>query len=172
MPATQAMSVVRTIADDSLGRSEGARRVLSWRPEALGLPDAWRQLDQLGLEAVCPHLPAGRAERLQVLASLDAVEIGLTSVVGALADTGALALASGPDRPRLAWLLPPQHVALVRVDDIKPDMASLFADRARVSPEEVAHVAFVVGPSRTADIELTLTRGVHGPKAVHIVLLT
>jgi L-lactate dehydrogenase complex protein LldG len=51
-------------------------------------------------------------------------------------------------------------------------MASFFADTSLVLPGDAAHLAFVTGPSRTADIELTLTRGVHGPKSVHIVLVT
>ena len=80
-------------------------------------------------------------------------------------------MGSGPDRPRLAWLLPARHVALVQVDDVLPDMATFFADPARATLERIAHLAFVTGPSRTADIELTLTRGVHGPKAVDIVLV-
>jgi L-lactate dehydrogenase complex protein LldG len=161
-----ALAAVAAIVHDS-----GTPRVLAWHPAALGLAAAWQQLAELGVTAECPHLPADAAQRAGVLAELDDVAVGLTSAVGALADTGTLVLASGRDRPRLAWLLPPVHVALVHIRDIRADMASFFADSSLVLPGDAAHLAFVTGPSRTADIELTLTRGVHGPKSVHIVLV-
>jgi L-lactate dehydrogenase complex protein LldG len=162
----EALTIVQSIVRDS-----GGSGVLSWTPEQLGIPDAWLALARLGVKSRCPALPIDKQDRLAVLAEIDTLDVGLTSVVAALADTGTLVMASGEGRPRLAWLLPGHHVALVRRNDVFPDMASFFADRSRVSPDQVAHLAFITGPSRTADIELTLTRGVHGPKAVHVILL-
>ena len=166
VPVSEALAVVRSIVEAS-----GGRGVMAWTPEALGVPDAWSSLAQMNIEVVSSELPPDRAARLEALARLDHVTVGLTGVAGALADTGTLVMSSGAGRPRLAWLLPPQHVALVPTDAIVPDMASFFADGARITPDAVAHLAFVTGPSRSGDIELTLTRGVHGPKAVHVVLI-
>jgi L-lactate dehydrogenase complex protein LldG len=169
MPLADAFVLVKTLATSP--------RVLAWEPAGLGIPDAWTRLTALGLEPICPRIPSDPA-----LADLDAIDLGLTSTIGALADTGTLVLASGAGRPRLAWLLPNRHVALVDVRGIAPTMAEFFARAAEVSattlapsgsdPLDRAHLAFVTGPSRTADIELTMTRGVHGPRELHVVLLS
>jgi len=159
-------ALVKSIVD-----AGGGSGVIAWSASELGVSDAWTALERLGLAVTSPNLPADKAPRATALAALDSVAAGLTSAVGALADTGTLVMASGAGRPRLAWLLPPIHVAIVPTTAVVPDMASFFADPARVSPSQAAHMAFVTGPSRTADIELTLTRGVHGPKALHIILM-
>lgn len=98
-----------------------------------------------------------------------AAEIGVTGCAAALAETGTLALLSGPGKPRAASLLPPVHVCIVRRDDIRSTMGEFFAERAG----DIASAAccyFITGPSRTADIELTLTLGVHGPGRVIVVI--
>lgn len=165
--ADGAIALAARIAHDT-----GLPKVMAWDDDALGVPGAWARLRGHGITPLPAVLPAEKTARLSALAELGAVSVGLTSVDGALADTGTLVLASGPGRARLAWLLPAQHVAFVRTTDIRPDMATLFADRSGPAVDRTAHVAFVTGPSRTADIELTLTRGVHGPKTVHIILVS
>jgi len=88
-----------------------------------------------------------------------------------LADTGTLVLCSSAGDHRLDSLLPPLHVAILRARDIVPDLAALF-DRLAADRRLDKHsaVTFVRGPSRTADIELTLTVGVHGPGRVRVVV--
>ena len=98
-----------------------------------------------------------------------AAEIGLTGCDGAIAETGSLALLSRRGQPRVASLLPPVHVAVVRRGDLRPTMGTFFEEFA----QEIAGAScctFVTGPSRTADIELTLTLGVHGPGKVIVVV--
>jgi L-lactate dehydrogenase complex protein LldG len=85
-----------------------------------------------------------------------------------LADTGSVVLAASPDEPRARSLLPEVHVSLLREDRILPGLAELFATYGRDLPSALA---IVTGPSRSADIEQTLTVGVHGPGEVHVVLL-
>src|SRR5262249_28187977 len=83
-------------------------------------------------------------------------EIGVTGCAAALAETGTLALLSGPGKPRAASLLPPVHVCIVRRDDIRSTMGEFFAERAG----DIASAAccyFITGPSRTADIERAFT---------------
>jgi L-lactate utilization protein LutC len=106
-------------------------------------------------------------DRREALAS---AAIGITGADAALAETGSVVLASGPGRGRLASLLPPVHVAVVeraRVVGSLPELLITHPDLATAGSNMVC----ITGPSRTADIEHTLSRGVHGPKEVHVVLI-
>jgi L-lactate dehydrogenase complex protein LldG len=93
-------------------------------------------------------------------------EIGLTGCENAIAETGTLAMTSGPGRPRSSSLMPITHVVVIRAADILLGMGEYFRKakerRARDS-SPLPYVVFITGPSRTADIELSLTLGVHGP---------
>jgi L-lactate dehydrogenase complex protein LldG len=82
-----------------------------------------------------------------------------------LADTGSVVLLG--DEARSASLLPEVHVTRLAVVDILPGLAELFAELGTDLPTVIA---IVTGPSRSADIEQTLTIGVHGPGEVHVVL--
>lgn len=98
-----------------------------------------------------------------------AAAIGVTGCDAAIAETGTLAMLAGEGKPRAASLLPPVHLALVRRDDLCGSMGEFFATRS----DAIAAASccyFISGPSRTADIELTLTLGVHGPGRVIVVL--
>ena len=169
--------VVHRVADDALAvskvRDEIVRRgprVLAWDDKWLncqGLPDALRTS---GITLESCWLPRDAAERRQRLAELDDVAVGLTGAVAGLADTGSLALVSGPGRGRIASLLPPLHIAVLRVSQLHATYAAFLA--AHPGIEDVgSNLVLVTGPSRTADIEMTLTRGVHGPGEVHVVLI-
>lgn len=104
-----------------------------------------------------------------------AAEIGVTAVDYALADTATLVLGAGLGRARSVSLLPPVHIALLKPDQIIPGLDELFpllADNYAKSNESLdSALTFITGPSRTADIELTLVVGVHGPQELHVVLL-
>lgn len=96
--------------------------------------------------------------------------LGISGVDYALADSGSLVVLSGPGHARSASLVPPVHVALVRSEQVLPDLNDLFPLlKARGSLSSA--IAFITGPSRTADIEMTLVVGVHGPQQLHVVLL-
>jgi L-lactate dehydrogenase complex protein LldG len=96
-------------------------------------------------------------------------EIGLTGCDGAIAETGTVALLSGPGRSRTVSLLPPVHVAVLRSGDVVFTMKEFLRLHAKAL-ESAACCSFITGPSRTADIELTLTLGVHGPGRVVVVV--
>jgi L-lactate dehydrogenase complex protein LldF len=120
------------------------------------------------------HLPAGLLDFLvskgvKVTHQPDpSVYAGITGALAGVAETATLVLPGGPGRPLTASLLPQMHIAVLKAEDILPDMASaLRLPEVRHS----AATAFVSGPSRTADIEMTLTLGVHGPKEVHVFCL-
>lgn len=154
----------------SILRELHAHALLAWGAAdlpALGLGDA---LIERGFQFLDESLPLLRAERAAQLAKLDAVDVGLTGALAGLADTGSLVLASGARRSRLAWLLPPVHVALLPLNRLYASLGD-FLTGGRETVASNANVVVVTGPSRTGDIEQVLTRGVHGPGAVHVVLV-
>ena len=98
---------------------------------------------------------------------------GVTGVNFAIADTGSLVLDSTAEEIRLATTFPPQHFALLDPDKIVVDgLAAVPPMRELHRRDGRNFVAYITGPSRTADIERVLTIGVHGPKQLHILLVS
>jgi L-lactate dehydrogenase complex protein LldG len=100
----------------------------------------------------------------------DTDPVGITGAFCAIAETGTLMTLSGRDTPAAVSLLPETHVAVVRKSRIVRGMEEawqLMRDELGAPPRAVN---FISGPSRTADIEQTVTVGAHGPYRVHIVL--
>lgn len=99
--------------------------------------------------------------------------IGVSGVDYALADTGTLVLLTGTGKARSISLLPPVHIAIVKPDQIVSGLDDLFAllRFERKDKQLTSAVTFITGPSRTADIELTLVIGVHGPQELHVVVV-
>lgn len=97
--------------------------------------------------------------------------IGVTGAFAAIAETGTLVLASGPDTPASASLLPETHVAVVRAERIVAHMEDAFALARETFGQLPRAINFVSGPSRTADIDQTIVLGAHGPSRVHIILI-
>jgi L-lactate dehydrogenase complex protein LldG len=88
-------------------------------------------------------------------------DIGLSLCDAALAETGTVAVSSGPGKSRLVTLLPPVHVAFVPASRLTADLFTWTSSRHGRLP---ANTSLVSGPSKSADIGLTLAVGVHGPK--------
>jgi L-lactate utilization protein LutC len=105
--------------------------------------------------------------------SFQEIQVGLTGADYALADTGTLVLLSGNSGGRWLSLSPPVHVALLPAERILPgldDFLDLFSKEEALLAQGSA-VTFISGASRTADIELNLVHGAHGPKELHVVTL-
>jgi L-lactate dehydrogenase complex protein LldG len=101
-----------------------------------------------------------------------ACEIGITSVDLAIAETGTLLMTHQPQQERVASLLPPLHVAIVERAQIVPDLFDAFAQlHARGLPNLPSNITLITGPSKTGDIELQLTTGVHGPGKWRVIIL-
>ena len=100
-----------------------------------------------------------------------ATEVGITSADYALADTGSLVFFSESGESRLLSLLPPCHIAVIESSKIVPSLDDVFRMRPLPGAESSAMV-LITGPSRTADIEMRLVRGVHGPGEIHVILIT
>lgn len=95
-------------------------------------------------------------------------DVGVTRAWRGLAETGTVVLRS--EDGRVAGLLPPVHLVLLAASDLRPGLTELYADAAAGTGPPAALVQ-ITGPSRTADIELTLVTGVHGPGEVHVVVI-
>ncbi len=145
---------------------------LSEAPRAIA---AYLRQNMLPLTAVCwPELAelgwAAAGLSVEARAAYDGDLVGITGACCAIAETGTLMLLSSPRTPATVSLLPETHVAVVRADRIVRGMEEawrLLRDELGALPRAVN---FISGPSRTADIEQTVTLGAHGPYRVHIVL--
>jgi len=97
--------------------------------------------------------------------------VGITGAFLGIAETGTLMLLSGAQTPATVSLLPETHVAVVEAGRIVATMEQAW-DRLRVERVELPRaVNFISGPSRTADIEQTVTLGAHGPYRVLIIIV-
>ncbi len=138
----------------------------------------FEQLQANGIEAIVAwddqHLPLGlvdflRTRGIKVTYDFDPqVKAGLSGAEAGIANTGSLVLALEEGKPHYVSLLPEIHFAVIRAEDIKRDLYQVIGDDRF---KQASMVALISGPSRTADIEMTLTIGVHGPRNVHVFCL-
>jgi L-lactate dehydrogenase complex protein LldG len=90
---------------------------------------------------------------------------GITGASAAIAETGTLVLPGGEGRSPLVSLLPEIHIAIFNIQDLYPDLSSVIHFEELL---QAPSTALISGPSRTADIEMTLTIGVHGPRELYV----
>ena len=95
----------------------------------------------------------------------------VSAAFAGIAETGTLALVSGPDNPTTLNFLPDNHIVVLPREAIEADYESVFAKLRGVYGKGGAPrtLNFITGPSRSADIEQTLLLGAHGPRRLHIV---
>jgi L-lactate dehydrogenase complex protein LldG len=99
------------------------------------------------------------------------VDAGITDVALAVAESGTLVYRSGQEHSRGTAFVPPMHIALVRARDIVPDLIDAMPRLAAQPTDLPSATLLITGPSKTADIEGVLVKGVHGPQDVHILLV-
>jgi L-lactate dehydrogenase complex protein LldG len=93
---------------------------------------------------------------------------GVTGALLGIAESGSLVLVGGEGRPLTASLLPEIHIAILRESEIVP---TLLEALRRPEIRSASAGVIITGPSRTGDIEMTLSIGVHGPKELHVFLI-
>jgi L-lactate dehydrogenase complex protein LldG len=98
------------------------------------------------------------------------VDLGISSADYLLADTGTLVMLASAQEARLVSLLPPAHIAVVPVERMLTGLDELFT-LLPMPAEQTSSLVLITGPSRTADIEQILVRGVHGPGQVTVILV-
>jgi L-lactate dehydrogenase complex protein LldG len=166
-PAAEDAATIASLIADAVPPG-CAKRALLW-------DDAWLPVQGIGqaLEAMGFEIDRQRPGDLAVAerrTELAAASVGVTGAHAALAETGSLVLVSGDGRGRLASLLPPVHVAIVRRASLAWSLPELLATRPDLAVAG-SNLVCITGPSRTADIEHTLSRGVHGPGEVRAILI-
>ncbi|MGW2813247.1 LutC/YkgG family protein [Streptomyces sp. NPDC001415] len=136
--------------------ARGSRSVLV--PE--GLPPQWTE------HAACVRVDDAPDS---TAAELDAVDSVVTGCALAIAETGTIVLDAGPGQGRRRiTLVPDHHICVVRVPD--QVVASVPQAMTRLDPRRP--LTWISGPSATSDIELDRVEGVHGPRALEVVLLS
>ncbi len=126
-------------------------------------------LQECGIASL-PGVRCGITNRDEVRSVCSTVACGITGADYALADTGTLVLLSSRQEARLISLLPPLYIALVARERLLTGLDELLT----VVPHPAAltsSMVLITGPSRTADIEQILVRGVHGPGEIHVVVI-
>jgi L-lactate dehydrogenase complex protein LldG len=98
-----------------------------------------------------------------------AIDVGITSTRGGIAESGAVVLWPTPAEPRLMSLVPPVHVVVLDADAIYSSMNEMMAAEKWVDGMPT-NALLISGPSKTADIEFTLVFGVHGPKELVVII--
>ncbi len=130
--------------------TRGINRLQTW--DAASLPDGLlTALEQAGIQAQSTPSPE--------------IKVGLTGALAGIAETGTLLLSSAPGQPLTASLLPEIHLIILNASDLTDTLLHAFQ---QVDLCQSAASVLISGPSRTADIEMTLTIGVHGPGDVHV----
>ena len=97
-------------------------------------------------------------------------DLGVTGAVLGVAATGSVLLAAAQGAPRTVGLLPPFHLVVLPEDRLVPGFEELFEQMPALAARS-SNLVLVTGPSRTADIEMTLVRGVHGPGRVTVLVV-
>ena len=159
------------------GAAEQAASILSGesitRVALAPLADAFAKgliarLESAGIEVMAPPYPAA-----DLPGALDSAQAGISAASFAIAETGTLVEVTDDDAHRLVSALPRTHIGVVtagtlvrRLADAAPRLRAIFEDHTGDCV-----VSFISGPSRTGDIEMILTLGVHGPEVAHAIVV-
>jgi L-lactate dehydrogenase complex protein LldG len=120
--------------------------------------------------ATLAGVETGIMDREQLRALCASAACGITGADYALADTGTLVMLASPREARLISLLPPVYIAIVQRERLLTGLDELLSILPHPA-EQTSSMVLITGPSRTADIEQILVRGVHGPGEIHIVVI-
>ncbi|HUQ39854.1 MAG TPA: lactate utilization protein [Acidimicrobiales bacterium] len=134
------------------------RAAVSGDPECATVPDVLSAFD---VDVIRPG-------DVQAVAGAD---LGITGAVAGVALTGSVVVDSTRAGGRTASVLPPVHLALVSLDALVATPGDVFRGLGRRADDLPSNLVFITGPSRSADIELVITLGVHGPHTLWIGLI-
>jgi L-lactate dehydrogenase complex protein LldG len=146
------------VAFKTLVQDQNIHKATAWDTPQLRRLGITEILNSLGVELVLPNTSKHE---------MALCDLGITEADYLLPETGTLVLTSSADKPRAVSLLPRVHLAIVRPDMLRADMHQVFAEA-----KDQQYLVFITGPSRTADIELTVTLGVHGPKNLYVWMMS
>lgn len=147
------------------------RSVLAWTASNLPIENIDMALEDLGLKLIAPtdlRTPESREK-------VRHIRCGITGAEAAFAATGSMLMLAGPGTNRSASLLPFRHIALIPFSRLYRNFEEWLTEKREAGTlvdifRTRANLTLISGPSKSADIEMNLTLGVHGPKFVHAIL--
>lgn len=99
------------------------------------------------------------------------VDAGITGADYVLTDTGTIVIRHNNKNARLLSLAPPIHIAFINYDMFLPDIETFVTKTEPATNKMPSAITFISGPSMTADICMTATYGMHGPKELHVICI-
>ena len=153
-------------------RELGIKTLIAWGEQVPALNAIIHRLQDEGFEILDPDLPRGSdPERGWRMVDLGNAEAGLTGAIAGVAETGTVVVPAGRNQSQLASLIPSVHLVLLPTGMIHHTMTDWLREGGEEAISSASSMNLISGPSRTADIEMTLTIGVHGPGQVIVFCL-
>ncbi|NTW00436.1 MAG: LUD domain-containing protein [Oscillochloris sp.] len=172
---------VYAVADDASAVAQigaildekGATQIIAWDLAQIGLSGLPQLLTERGISLAETNIQGDtHKEQLQ---TMEPASVCISGADVAIAESGSLLLRHGVGRPRLASLLAPYYIAVLRTSQLVRGLGEALAQlRNRYGSDifiSTSNLTLITGPSRTADIEMTLALGIHGPQEIHVVLI-
>lgn len=178
-----ALQGMAAIVDATVPCDQAGRTVAAWKHPLIDALDPGPMLMHRGWSFFQTELTAldspedKTRQKAKLRERVIASGIGLTSADFCLADTATLVMPAKANQARSVSLVPSTHIALIHLDQLLLDLQELFAVLKQTPGESPRglnspYMNLISGPSKTADIEMTMVHGVHGPRTLHLLVLT
>ncbi len=153
---------VRRILSE-ISTAEGIKSVILSNDEIAGMLGLQEWGKSAGIEIFSSE---NLRERTALKDKAFSVDAGITGAAFAVAESGTIGIAAGPDMPRLVSIAPPVHIAVVPLNRLYPTYETAIGS-IETMPSELI---LITGPSSTADIQATPFKGMHGPGRLFVIL--
>lgn len=152
------------VIDTTRPEFSSVKQVIQHDSEEVAQLQLWKKLGEKGIQLhTC--FSADKDLRDKTIASY----IGITASKWFVADSGTLVELTDGGTPRSTSLVPSIHISVVQLKDIVADLEELYSILRRVDHQK--SITLISGPSKTADIEVQLVYGAHGPKELHVIVI-
>ncbi len=169
---------IRELIQNSEPEWGDKKRVIAWHHPVIEQSDLEKRLSEDGVEFIVSRGSdkPDALERDEIRKKLIQSYVGITSADFCVAQSATLVMKTRPHQPRAVSLVPSIHIAVITADQIVESLKELYF-RLKWDQEEQAQgigncMTFISGPSKTADIELQMVFGAHGPKQLHVYVIT
>lgn len=181
-PEAAAQEIV-SIVQATQPADQSGPTVAAWNHPLINSLDLGPLLAHQGWEFFQTDLPPGlspieqKQHKTRLRERICASAVGLTSADYCLADTATLVMPAKANQARSVSLVPSTHIALIHLDQLLLDLHELFAVLKQIPGQGPGglnrpYMNLISGPSKTADIEMSMVYGVHGPRTLHLLILT
>lgn len=147
------------------------KRIAAWDFAYIPVEGLRAAIEQAGYAIDYPSIH--NENRVDAIDRLESAEVGLTGADAAAATTGTLVVSTGEGKSRIPTVLPPNHIAIIKLDQLLPRVEDWLKQERESGKQHItssANLCFISGPSRTADIEKQLVLGVHGPRRLQVIV--